>query len=81
MHWILAPFRLVANVARRFNAERCAQTAAALSFATLLALVPMFAVGAVVISSLPFGSRLGAALEKFLLTHLLPDKAGAVVAK
>jgi membrane protein len=81
MHWILAPFRLVANVARRFHAERCAQTAAALSFATLLALVPMFAVGAVVISSLPFGSGLGAALEKFLLTNLLPDKAGAVVAK
>ena len=81
MHWILAPFRLVANVARRFNAERCAQTAAALSFATLLALVPMFAVGAVVISSLPFGSGLGAALEKFLLTNLLPDKAGTVVAK
>jgi membrane protein len=34
-----------------------------------------------VISSLPFGSGLGAALEKFLLTNLLPDKAGAVVAK
>lgn len=81
MHWILAPFRLVASVARRFHAERCAQTAAALSFATLLGLVPMFAVGAVVISSLPFGSGLGAALEKFLLTNLLPDKAGAVIAK
>jgi membrane protein len=81
MHWILAPFRLVASVARRFHAERCAQTAAALSFATLLGLVPMFAVGAVVISNLPFGSGLGAALEKFLLTNLLPDKAGAVIAK
>ncbi|RLJ63611.1 YihY family inner membrane protein [Sulfurisoma sediminicola] len=81
MRLILAPFRLVANVARRFHSERCAQTAAALSFATLLGLVPMFAVGAVVISNLPFGSGLGAALEKFLLTNLLPDKAGAVVAK
>jgi len=81
MRLILAPFRLVANVARRFHTERYAQTAAALSFATLLGLVPMFAIGAVVISSLPFGSGLGAALEKFLLTNLLPDKAGAVVAK
>lgn len=81
MRWIFAPFRLVASVVRRFHSERCAQTAAALSFATLLGLVPMFAVGAVLISSLPFGSGLGAALEKFLLANLLPDKAGAVVAK
>ena len=81
MRWILAPFRLVASVVRRFSAERCAQTAAALSFATLLGLVPMFAVGAVLISNLPFGSGLGTALEKFLLTNLLPDKAGAVIAK
>ncbi|MBU0752041.1 MAG: YihY family inner membrane protein [Gammaproteobacteria bacterium] len=81
MHWILALFRLVASVARRFHVERCTQTAAALSFATLLGLVPMFAVGAVLISKLPFGSGLGSALEKFLLTNLLPDKAGAVIAK
>jgi membrane protein len=81
MHWILAPFRLVVSVVSRFHTERCAQTAAALSFSTLLGLVPLFAVGAVVISSLPFGSGLGSALEKFLLANLLPDKAGAVIAK
>lgn len=66
---------------RRFGAERCAQTAAALSFATLLGLVPMLVVGAVLIESLPFGINLGNALEKFILGTLLPDKAGAVIAK
>jgi membrane protein len=81
LRWIFAPFFLVVRVARRFSAERCGQTAAALAFATLLGLVPMFAVAAAIISSLPFGSGLGAALEKFLLANLLPEKAGAVIAK
>ncbi|MEW6165180.1 MAG: YihY family inner membrane protein [Pseudomonadota bacterium] len=78
---ILVPFRLVADVVRRFSAERCAQTAAALSFTTLLGLVPMVVIGAVLIENLPFGIKLGAALERFLLTTLLPEKAGAVIAK
>jgi membrane protein len=81
LRWILAPFRLVVRVVRRFNVERCGQTAAALSFATLLGLVPMIAVAAAILSSLPFASSLGAGLEKFLLANLLPDKAGVVVAK
>lgn len=81
MRLILAPFRLAASVVRRFHAERCAQTAAALSFATLLGLVPMIAVGVVLITHLPFAAHLGAALEKFLLANLLPDKAGAIIAK
>lgn len=78
---VLAPFRLVANVVRRFHSERCAQTAAALSFVTLLGLVPMLAVGAALIELLPFGINLFAALEKFLLATLLPEKAGVVIAK
>jgi membrane protein len=78
---LLAPFRLVANVVRRFRAESCAQTAAALSFATLLGLVPMLIVGAALIEILPFGIKLSAALENFLLATLLPEKAGAVIAK
>lgn len=76
-----APLRLAASVVRRFRAERCAQTAAALSFTTLLGLVPMLAVGAALLELLPFGLKLSAALEKFLLATLLPDKAGAVIAK
>jgi membrane protein len=73
--------RLVASVVRRFHAERCAQTAAALSFSTLLGLVPMLVVGAVLIETLPFGIDLSAALEKFVLATLLPEKAGVVIAK
>lgn len=78
---LLAPFNLLINVVRRFRAERYAQTAAALSFATLLGLVPMLVVGATLIEILPFGIKLSAALEQFLLATLLPEKAGEVIAK
>lgn len=78
---ILVPFHLVARIVRRFRDERYAQTAAALSFTTLLGLVPMLVMGAVLIESLPFGIKLTAAIERFLLATLLPEKAGAVIAK
>lgn len=78
---MLAPFRLIASVIGRFRAEHYAQTAAALSFVTLLGLVPMVVVGAALIEWLPFGIELSAALEQFLLTTLLPEKAGKVIAR
>ena len=79
--WLLAPFRLILRSARRFHGEHCAQTAAALSFATLIGLVPMIAAAFALISLLPVGAGLGSALEKFLLANLLPDKAGIIIAK
>lgn len=78
---LLAPFRLIARVVSRFRAERSAQTAAALAFATVMGLVPMIAGAVALISILPFGSGMGAAVQKFLLANLLPDKAGLVIAK
>lgn len=77
----LAFFRLLVNVVRRFRDERYAQTAAALSFTTLLGLVPMVVMGAALIESLPFGIKMTTALEKFLLATLLPEKAGPVIVK
>lgn len=79
--WLLAPFRLTLRTVRRFHGEQCAQTAAALSFATLIGLVPMIATAFALISALPIGADLGSALEKFLLTNFLPDKAGVIIAK
>ncbi|MDP2133221.1 MAG: YihY family inner membrane protein [Sulfuritalea sp.] len=79
--WLLAPFRLILRTARRFHGEHCVQTAAALSFTTLIGLVPMIAAAFIVISYLPVGAGLGSALEKFLLANLLPEKAGAIIAK
>lgn len=78
---IFSPFRLILNVAYRFHTERCAQTAAALSFTTLLALVPLIAVAALWMENLPFGISLSSALQKFILSTLLPEKSGLVIAK
>jgi membrane protein len=78
---ILAPFHLVIAVIGRFRGERLAQTAAALSFATLLGLVPMIVVAASMIDHLPFAAGIATALERFLLSNLLPERAGAVIAK
>ena len=78
---ILAPFRLVIRVVSRFRVERLAQTAAALSFATLMALVPMIGVAAAFLNHLPFDLGIDTALQKFLLANLLPEKAGQVIAK
>jgi membrane protein len=80
MH-MLAPIHLIGSVVRRFRSERLAQTAAALSFATLLGLVPMIIVAASLLDHLPYATGITSALERFLLANLLPDKAGAVIAK
>lgn len=77
MRLLTLPFRLI----RRFFVGRYAQTAAALSFATLLGLVPMIAVAASVLSHLPLADTIAAAMQKFLMTNLLPDKAGGIIAK
>jgi membrane protein len=79
--WLFAPFRLILRTARRFRDEHYVQTAAALSFTTLIGLVPMIAAAFALISFLPVGVGLGAALQKFLLANLLPDKAGIIIAK
>lgn len=81
MRSLLALFRLIFRVVSRFQTEHLTLTAAALSFATLLGLVPMIAVGLGLISHFPFADNVSVALEKFLLANLLPDKAGAVIAK
>ena len=75
MHPLLLPFR----VFRRFIHERCAQAAAALSFTTLLSLVPMIAIAALIIARLPFAEGLSKALQHFLLANLLPDRAGTII--
>ena len=77
----LSPIFLFVAVVKRFRAERLAQSAAALSFATLLGLVPMIIVAASLIDHIPYGAGIASALEKFILANLLPEKAGAVIAK
>ena len=65
----------------RFRHVRAQQSAASLAFTTLLSLVPLIAVSVGVASRFRVFDALGNALRGFLLDNLLPDKAGAVIAK
>lgn len=78
---LVAILRLPIGVARRFRDERCLQTAASLSFSTLLGLVPLVAMGALLFAHMPFAVDMAAAMEKFLLANLLPEKAGKIIAR
>ncbi len=72
---------LPSRVFRRFSDQRCSQTAAALSFATLLGLAPMIAIAAAIISHLPMADSLVPLVQKFLLSYFLPEKAGGLVVR
>ncbi|WP_232756616.1 YihY family inner membrane protein [Thauera phenolivorans] len=66
--------------ADRFGTTRCPQVAAGLAFTTLLAVVPLVTVTVIAFSRLPGVEALGAALERFLLDNLLPERAGQIIA-
>lgn len=81
MHWLSAPFRLIFRVCRRFLEERLTLIVAALSFGTLLSLVPMVAVGVGLLQYFPFASGMSVALENFVIANFLPEKTGTIVAE
>ncbi len=66
-------------IAQRFTAADCPQVAGSLTFTTLLSLVPLITVAIGVFSGLPGADHLGESLRDFLLTNLLPERAGSIV--
>ncbi len=78
---MLRLFLLPVTVFRRFREERLMQTAASLSFTTLLGLVPFVAVAVAVASMLPSFAHFDTQIQLFLQETLLPEKAGKVITK
>jgi membrane protein len=66
-------------VLRRWNDDRCPQIAGSLTYTTLLAIVPMFAVGVAVLSSSPFFEDVMSGIKVWLLLNLLPEIAGKII--
>lgn len=66
------------HLRRRVVADNSLETASVLSFATLLAVVPLAAVVLAVLTALPVFERLATVLEEFVFRHFLPA-AGEVV--
>lgn len=72
---------LVRFIVARFSQDRCAQTAASLTFTTLLALVPMITIALTVFSAFPVFEDFSAQIKIYLLNNLMPENAGIIITK
>jgi membrane protein len=72
------PVAFVRGVVARLTGTGLARTAAALSFTTLLGMVPLFTVAFVYVARYPLFQQWQDALEPFLLRHMLPGSGSAV---
>ena len=70
-----------AEVVRQFVRHQCLNGAAALTFTTLLALVPLMTVTYVVLSAFPELAGVGRAVESFLFDLFVPQASTALVEK
>jgi membrane protein len=66
-------------VLRRWTEDRCPQIAGSLTFTTLLALVPSFAIAVSVFSALPFFDEVLVQIKVFLLLNLVPEIAHKII--
>jgi membrane protein len=66
-------------VLRRWTEDRCPQVAASLTFTTLIALTPVFAISVALLSSAPFFEQVMVQLKVFLLMNLAPEIAGKII--
>jgi membrane protein len=71
--------RFALRAAARMHAIGLARTAGSLAFTTLLAMVPLATVALTFVARFPIFQRWLNTLEAFLLKHMLPDSANAVV--
>src|SRR5258705_6197543 len=80
---MLATFRnlfgFLRFVLRRWSEDRCPQIAGSLTYTTLLALVPVFAIGVALLSSAPFFENVMVQIKIFLLLNLMTELAGTII--
>jgi len=70
---------LIRLIAKRFVQDRCAETAASLTFTTLLSLVPMVTIALTVFSAFPVFEDFSAQIKNFLMQNLMPENAGRII--
>lgn len=66
-------------VLRRWSEDRCPQIAGSLTYTTLLALVPVFAIAVAILSSSRIFEDVMNQFKIFLLLNLLPEIAGTII--
>jgi len=65
---------------RRFREERCVQVASSLTFAALLAIVPIITVALTMMSAFPVFRELMLHVQQFLVQNMLPQSAESIAA-
>ena len=70
---------LVYFIGARFFQDRCMQTAASLTFTTLLSLVPLITIALTVFSAFPAFENFSTQIKIYLLNNLMPETAGVVI--
>ena len=70
--------RTAGHLLRQFNELHCLTSAAALSFTTLLAIVPLAAIGLAVLAAFPVFTDAGGLLTEFVLRNFTPDASGVI---
>ena len=70
---------LIRLIAKRFVQDRCAETAASLTFTTLLSLVPMVTIALTMFSTFPVFEDFSALIKNFLMQNLMPENAGKII--
>lgn len=70
---------LVRLIVVRFVKDRCAETAASLTFTTLLSLVPMITIALAVFSVFPVFENFSAQIKIYLLNNLMPENSGIII--
>jgi len=66
-------------VLKRWSDDRCPQIAGSLTYTTLLAIVPIFAVGLALMSMSPFFEDVITGIKVWLLLNLLPEIARQII--
>lgn len=72
-------FGFLRFVLRRWADDRCPQIAGSLTYTTLLALAPMFAIAVAVLSSAPFFEDVMSKVKIWLLLNMAPEIAGKII--
>jgi membrane protein len=70
--------RRIAYVASRYGADRCSENAAALTYMSLFALVPLLTVLYTIASAIPAFQGLEVQLQGLLFEHLVPDTSSDI---
>ena len=78
LQWTREMWRRLSYLISRFSADRCSENAAALTYMSLFALVPLLTVLYTMASAIPVFQGLESNLQQFLFTHFVPESSSDI---